>query len=196
MKKLTLMSLLLLATVTGCIANETQDGAQLQTMNDQNPTLIEQRVSKNDVYQGRATNESQRSARIARQGTDQRSSERNNLKISQGRDLKILDISTGRPTDFDPNFGRTSTQGQTSKIMNVTNRNAAIHDIAKARSILRQTGQFEPGEIVVDRDYMWVTVYKKERLTNHQQAHAEATAYTTLKRQLPNYKIEIRSNFE
>jgi hypothetical protein len=179
MKKLMLMSLFLLATMTGCNANDTKESAQIQTLDNRNPTLIERRISKNEAYQGQGTRPIERQ-RFARQETD------------QDRGQSTLKISQGVPPNFDPNFGRTRTQSGTTKIMNVPNRNAVSNDIAKARNVLRRSGQFEPGEIVVEKDYMWITVYKKERMTTGQQANAESTVYSTLKRQLPDYKLEIR----
>ncbi len=88
--------------------------------------------------------------------------------------------------------GRTMSD-QNPNLINIDGgRNNQGNDIQKARTVVRETNDYTPGAVWVNGDMMWVTVYKKGRLSHSQKIDGEAKIHEALTRALPQYRIEVR----
>lgn len=64
--------------------------------------------------------------------------------------------------------------------------------VDKARQVISETQEFEPGSVWMNGHHMWVTAYKKGQLTNQEKVEAEARLHKILTKAIPRYDIEVR----
>ncbi|MDE3840332.1 hypothetical protein C0966_13405 [Bacillus methanolicus] len=108
------------------------------------------------------------------------------LITSREEALQKIDI------DNDPPMDRTISDQNPNFVNFSGNRNDIGKDVDKARDVVKQTKEFEPGPIWVNGEDMWVTVYKKGMLSERDQMDAQSRIHKMLLQALPRYDIEVR----
>ncbi|MDX8344056.1 hypothetical protein [Rossellomorea sp. YZS02] len=98
---------------------------------------------------------------------------------------KRQDESVRDVTDQNPNFPNlTNSQGTTSTTMGV------YED--KAREVVRENTKFQPDEVWINGNQMWVTAHTKEEMNMAETDKEEAMLKDKLQRAIPRYDINVK----
>jgi len=63
--------------------------------------------------------------------------------------------------------------------------------VDKARTVVENTDEFEPGQVWINGSRIWVTAYKKGQLSNKEKIDAEARLHKLLTKAIPAYDVEV-----
>jgi len=63
--------------------------------------------------------------------------------------------------------------------------------VEKARTVINNTDEFEPGQVWMNGRRMWVTAYKKGQMSHKEKIDAEARLHKLLIKAIPIYDIEV-----
>ncbi|BCB05946.1 hypothetical protein [Bacillus sp. KH172YL63] len=98
---------------------------------------------------------------------------------------KRQDENVREITDQNPNFPNlTNSPGATS------NRMGEFED--KAREVVRENSRFEPDEVWINGEKMWVTAHTKKEMTMAETNKEEAMLKETLQKAIPRYDIQVK----
>lgn len=64
--------------------------------------------------------------------------------------------------------------------------------VDQARAVVERSDEFEVDSIWINGQRLWVTVYKKGRMSREERVDAEARLHEKLSEAIPRYKIEVK----
>ncbi|MCC5803092.1 hypothetical protein [Rossellomorea vietnamensis] len=101
-------------------------------------------------------------------------------EMDKRQDKSVRDV-----TDQNPNFPNlTNSQGTTSTT------NGVYED--KAREVVRDYSKFQPDEVWINGNQMWVTAHTKKEMNMAETDKEEAMLKDKLQRAIPRYNINVK----
>ena len=128
----------------------------------------------------------------------------NDASYDLRKDKSAPNYMSNRTGDHDPNRNRLIGNDRNNQNPNFLNLNGTRNGIASggasnfatdtdmAKKVIRDTKEFRTDSVNINGDRMWVSVYKKGMLSNHDKIASEARLHKKLIQALPRYHIEVR----
>ncbi|MCA1055093.1 hypothetical protein LCM10_08850 [Rossellomorea aquimaris] len=100
-------------------------------------------------------------------------------------ETKTQDVNNGDSMNQNPNFPNlTNSKGTTSTSMGI------YED--KAREVVKEYTAYQPDEVWINGDQMWVTAHTKQEMTTKETAKEEAKLKKRLQKALPRYNVNVK----